>query len=208
MRLKRFLNDFNIAMPKMSTDKNILEHYPRISIFWLKKKGFLEKSCKGWLRNEGHDYMILIETNIEDYKPCIWLSLKSGNRSTPEQKITLFRTPCNYGGWRFWFQCHLPVAATGGLACGKRVGVLYSYSNSYFGCRDCLNMTYHCRTMNKSNSWYNLFRFNRMVSKLANVNLKEGRSRYKGKLTWRYRRIMHLQERFEAEAENLLDKED
>lgn len=177
----------------MISDKNIADYYPKISIFWLKKKGFLDNPCKGWLRNQESGYHIMIEALIEDYKPYLWLTLRiDGQEPSPKQKITLIRTHCNYDGWRFWFQC----------PCGKRVGILHAYSNGYFGCRKCLNMTYACRTMNNSSNFYDLIRYNKLFNKFAGIDLKKGRSRYRGRLTWRYRKFIHLKNKLETESEN------
>lgn len=43
----------------------------------------------------------------------------------------LDKTPCNYGGYRYWFICN----------CGKRTSKLY-LRNYYFRCRCCHDLTY------------------------------------------------------------------
>ena len=47
------------------------------------------------------------------------------------QSIQISKTPCNYGGYRYWFICP---------DCHKRVGVLYRQSN--YKCRHCLGVNY------------------------------------------------------------------
>jgi hypothetical protein len=47
------------------------------------------------------------------------------------QSIQISKTPCNYGGYRYWFIC---------LKCGKRVGVLYRHG--VFVCRHCIGVNY------------------------------------------------------------------
>lgn len=47
------------------------------------------------------------------------------------QSIQISKTPCHYGGYRYWFICP---------ECKKRVGVLYRHGN--FKCRHCLGVNY------------------------------------------------------------------
>ena len=49
-----------------------------------------------------------------------------------EQYIHFDRTPCNYGGHRWWFLCP---------RCYRRVAVLYG-AGKYFLCRHCYDLTY------------------------------------------------------------------
>jgi hypothetical protein len=46
--------------------------------------------------------------------------------------VHLTPTPCNYGGYRWWFRCP---------KCWRRVEKLY-LRGKYFGCRKCQNLTY------------------------------------------------------------------
>lgn len=56
-----------------------------------------------------------------------------------DYKARIVSTPCHFGGRRWWFICPLVV---NGLACYRRVGVLYLGNGKYFGCRHCHNLTY------------------------------------------------------------------
>lgn len=47
------------------------------------------------------------------------------------QSIQISKTPCHYGGYRYWFICS---------NCKRRVGVLYR--QGYFKCRHCLGVNY------------------------------------------------------------------
>ena len=49
-----------------------------------------------------------------------------------KQQIRLDQTPCNFGGYRYWFICP---------DCGRRVGVLYG-AGIRFLCRHCYNLAY------------------------------------------------------------------
>ena len=57
-----------------------------------------------------------ISTNLGD-APLLLLSCKD-----VEQKIKLTKTPCHYGGYRWWFEC--PVVKDG-VYCGNRCAKLY-----------------------------------------------------------------------------------
>lgn len=58
--------------------------------------------------------------------------------------VKLTRTPCNYGGYRWWFICP-------NINCGKRVEVLYrSPISKYYACRHCHNLTYRSRQDHRS----------------------------------------------------------
>lgn len=74
--------------------------------------------------------------------------------------VQLDRTPCNYGGHRFWFLC---------LDCGKRIGVIYS-SGKRFVCRKCSNLNY--ASSQECGNWNNeaIRRLRRIQAKL---NCKE-----------------------------------
>jgi hypothetical protein len=57
-----------------------------------------------------------------------------------EYRVELTRTPCAYGGGRYWFLCPL---TKDGVYCGNRVGKLYlPRRGRFFGCRECYDLTY------------------------------------------------------------------
>ena len=81
----------------------------------------------------------------------------STNRTTNEKKnldynVQLVRTPCYFGGFRYWFICGLEV---NGRYCGRRVAKLYLPPGGiYFGCRHCYNLTYKsCQEHDKRLDW-------------------------------------------------------
>lgn len=57
---------------------------------------------------------------------------RGGEWEEVNQHIYFDRTPCNYGGYRFWFLCP---------HCFRRVAVLYG-ARKYFLCRHCYGLTY------------------------------------------------------------------
>ena len=52
-----------------------------------------------------------------------------------DQVIDIGRTPCRFGGHRFWFRC----------SCGQQVATLYSPSGQPWACRHCHRLTYATR---------------------------------------------------------------
>jgi len=157
---------------------------PRISIFWLKKHGFLKCSQDGWyVQNE---YKIEIITVIQDFHPYLYLVyVDNEGIATVAQKINLVRTHCHYDGWRYWFQCPLPRNMT----CGKRIGVLHAYKG-VFGCRRCHGMTYSCRQRNTKSPLQEYARAVKTERKLQTMEFNRRRLRYNGKPT-KYSRELH-----------------
>jgi hypothetical protein len=58
-----------------------------------------------------------------------------------EEPVPLEWTPCNFGGERPWFVCP-------GVACGRRVAVLYG-AGKYFLCRHCYDLRYESQREDK-----------------------------------------------------------
>lgn len=62
--------------------------------------------------------------------------------------VLFLATPCHFGGIRVWFEC--PGRGDGAEPCGERVGALYLRSSGGdLACRECLNLTYECRTRHR-----------------------------------------------------------
>jgi hypothetical protein len=58
-----------------------------------------------------------------------------------EEPVSLEWTPCNFGGERPWFICP-------GVACGRRVAILYG-PGKYFLCRHCYDLSYESQRKDK-----------------------------------------------------------
>ena len=89
-------------------------------------------SC-GWNRGGEPSGSISIQTTrdsavlsyrIKDFRSDEWQDKR--------QFVPVVRTPCNYGGWRNWFQCP---------ACNRRCELLYLRA-SRFACRRCQKVAY------------------------------------------------------------------
>jgi len=58
------------------------------------------------------------------------------------EPVALEWTPCNFGGERPWFICP-------GVACGRRVAILYG-QGKYFLCRHCYDLRYESQREDKN----------------------------------------------------------
>ena len=117
--------------------KTTTESQHQIDIRLLKKWGCLRGNSismrkLSWSQN-GEDtgfinYRMEIDRMILNYR-CRY---HGGEWEAVEQNISFDRTPCNYGGHRWWFLCP---------HCSRRVAVLYG-AGKYFLCRHCHGLTY------------------------------------------------------------------
>jgi len=160
----------------------------KLRITFLKKEGYLDSPKTGiieWRRGDDDEASsIRIESHVDNYYPYIRLLYSQnddeGNKRHFDYKITLHRTPCHYGGWRFWFLC--PLGTKSELPCGKVSAVLYK-AGDYFGCRRCYNLTYQCRKHNANSSLAYWFRSRKAMNKIEKLELEIKRREYAGKLT-------------------------
>lgn len=101
----------------------------------------------------------------------------------------LIKTPCHFGGYRYWFECPL---LKDGIHCKRRVGVLY-LSGNYFGCRHCHELTYASRNRYAGYVHYGLFRELRIREELKRIAEKTKRYTYRGRPTKNRRKMEALQ---------------
>jgi hypothetical protein len=108
---------------------------------WTDSRGKEIEKIGCWLLGHRPDglYLRLIYS-ITDYS--------TGEKKSLDYNVQLTTTPCNFGGFRYWFIC--PVSANGRF-CGRQVGKLYLPGNGiYFACRHCYNLTYRsCKEHDK-----------------------------------------------------------
>jgi len=117
-----------------------------LSIRMLRKHGFFngDKVASVQWSNQAGEIVCSAEVRtVLGDTPLLLLSCKD-----VEQKIKLTKTPCHYGGFRWWFEC--PVVKDG-VYCGSRCAKLYLPPGQvYFGCRACYDLTYEsCQTSHK-----------------------------------------------------------
>ncbi|MBI3622801.1 hypothetical protein HY212_01815 [Candidatus Pacearchaeota archaeon] len=112
------------------------------------------------------------------------------------QKFYLFKTFCNFGGYRYWFTCE----------CGKRVACLYKpYSVDIFACRNCHKLTYESRNLG---GFKKKFGMPLSIPELEEMEMSVTKRFYKGLPTKRYdkylRKCMQFKNYHEAWHENFM----
>ncbi|MFA7170184.1 MAG: hypothetical protein WC178_05040 [Candidatus Paceibacterota bacterium] len=184
--------------------KKIAERFNRLSIFWLKKNGYLHKDYNinsggiswtyGYNENKSSIGFSVKRINWGELNEEAYIQLqytytngRTEEKECIDYKVELVTTPCNYGGKRYWFICPL---AKNGQYCGRRVGVLYQ-NGKYFGCRHCGDIAYDSQMQSG--------RYKGFVSipDIERAEKEVKRYYYKGKPTRKYRRVMRLDEKFE-----------
>ena len=111
----------------------------------LNREGLLKPGCWfSWCWWRAEQKVASIKALV--YRDCVVLSYR--HRSGPGgeweevmEPIALEWTPCNFGGERPWFVCP-------GIACGRRVAILYG-QGKYFLCRHCYDLRYESQREDK-----------------------------------------------------------
>lgn len=141
-------------------------------------RGDWENNINFWVSTES-SYVELIYT-VTVY----W----SGEKADMKYRVPLTTTPCNYGGWRYWFICPL---YRNGQYCGRRVGVIYSV-DKWFGCRRCADVAYAAQFEGGN------FRVGSVTEPDVEKAYNEiKRFYYAGKPTKRYKRYLRLREKMD-----------
>lgn len=187
--------------------KATAEQSNRLSTFWLKKHGYLDKDCSHQAGGISWSY------GYSDNKSSIGFAVKRDDWGTPYERayvnlnythtdhwnggekskidynVELTTTRCHYGGVRYWFVCPL---YKGGRYCGRRVGVIYSIGK-WFGCRHCGEICYDAQLSGGR------FRSSSVcVPDIERAEKEVKRRFYRGKPTRKYRRVLRLNEKFET----------
>ena len=178
--------------------KYVAEYHPTLSIFKLKKWGFLSQRRHAkqgvitWtFMDEKQEAAITSYCNIkESFFRNDTVELKyfvpSWNKHIT-LVVYLVKTKCHYGGNRYWFQC----GGINGEYCGRRVGVIYKIGWSFM-CRKCGNLNYASQHMNGT---YKRTAYNK--PDIDNFAKTIKRSYYAGKPTRKFKRLLTMQERFD-----------
>jgi hypothetical protein len=177
----------------------------RISIFFLKKHGYLHKDFSrnsgnikwtyGMSGNENSIGFAIIRDNwgTPEEKTFIELTYTNtsrwdGGKSDMNYRVELTTTPCNLGGKRYWFICPL---SKNGRYCGRRVGVIYSIGK-WFGCRHCGEIAYQSQFEGGS------FRVGSVCEPDVEKAYNEIKIKYyNGKPTRKYKRYLRLRDRMD-----------
>jgi hypothetical protein len=147
------------------------------------KKGFDSGEYRWWYMDKMDGKMCYSITMDSEEYGTLRLSYKIRNRYEEEYKnfdcpVEVVSSKCNYGGYRYWMICPLVKR---GVPCRNRVSKLYlSASSPYFGCRDCLELTYESKSKNYHDPLLKELNHMFKYSELAN---QTKRLYYDGKLT-------------------------
>lgn len=171
--------------------KEEADYLKNVSVYFLKKHEYLRGWMSGtmtWSRNGEQTGAVSIQSCIDEQDQYIRFNYTQTDRSTGEKtdldyKIPLVKTPCHFGGFRYWFQC--PWYANG-VYCGRRVGVLY-LGGKYFACRHCYNLTYNSRNLG------GISKLAGQVISMPDLERLEDevkRKYYRGKMTRKYKRYI------------------
>lgn len=177
--------------------KTVADNLYKLEIWWLKKYGYLDGYRSGkiiWKYDyEEHGDNIGITSSV-DGGDSKYLTLSytqtdhDGNKENLDYQVRLTTTPCNFGGYRYWFICPL---SKNGITCNKRVGVLY-LGDKYFGCRHCYDLTYDSKNRNRRSMHAPLFQAMYDSKKADELRKQIKRCFYNGKPTRKFKRFLKL----------------
>lgn len=168
--------------------KTEADNIKKIETSFLKKHGYFTGWRSGtitWTSGyDKHQSSVGIEVstmNDENYLRIYYTQTdnSTGEKKDFDYKVQLEKTPCHFGGFRYWFKCHLYKS---GVYCGRRVGVLYK-DGDWFGCRHCYELTYSSRNENRGYSHYPLFRILDLETKAEKLEMKTRNYTYRGRPT-------------------------
>lgn len=127
-----------------------------------------------------------------DHLEIIFRNKKSHSYIIPINKLT-----CNYGGFRYYFNCPL---------CQRRMRILYLAEHSIFLCRKCLNLSYKSQKLRPTR------RYNSMNQKIKDFIKNKGGDLDLYKKPPRmhqstYQKLMNKQIYYENKSHQALNKE-
>ena len=137
--------------------KTTVEESCRLKMSYLRKRGMLtgEEAIEkiSWTSNRPGKIppvLLLVDVTTDDPFVILMYTLtdRNGNKTDYKREVSLLKTPCNFGGIRYWFAC--PV-------CFKCVGGLYRPPGDiYFCCRGCHNLSYNSRNESRLGRFGNI----------------------------------------------------
>lgn len=155
----------------------------------LREWGYLRNSFYSggvrWTRNG--EKIASIGVSVDGDNAALQVRYTNTNRETEEKtnfdyKILLEKTPCNYGGVRFWFLCP---------HCGRRMRKLHLYGVRKFLCRVCLNLSYASRN---AGGFFKMVGVTMSGSELDELMIKS-RPSYNGKMTRSWKRFLKCRDK-------------
>ena len=120
-----------------------VEEQRRVDVRFMHQQGWLYSGCKGfltWTCNGEKSGSVMFEVKSKHFILSFRYREVGGSWESVEQRIPFDSTPCNYGGWRYWFLCP---------GCGRRVALLCG-AGRFFQCRHCYKLTYGSKLESKA----------------------------------------------------------
>lgn len=171
--------------------KTPVENYLRLSIFSLNRLRILNgyQTWRSIYWGEDREVSISLLPKLEQSENSLILGYKIRGEDDEwnhqQYEVSLEKTTCNFGGFRFWFHCP---------RCNKRVAMLYLVRGR-FTCRHCYNFTYNSRNISRGKYFF----VHKMADKEEQAEkLYEGKrwqTQYKNEPTKRYRKYVELREK-------------
>ena len=169
-----------------------------ITIKFLKRNGYLEKDNHKygeiiWSRNGEETGRVSLSTCLDERGDSVSFNYRVRQQGeewkSMNYKFNLLKTPCYFGGYRYWFQCGL---CKRNVYCGRRVGVLYLVGD-YFGCRHCADLSYESCNEGKR---FRGYPFSVLIKGMKAEELYKTIKRkfYNGKVTRKYKQYLKLNE--------------
>lgn len=163
--------------------KHTTNDYLDISVSRFNRWGYLKQgTCMtgtmSWKRNGVQTSSMAFAIDANNTR--VTLSFSSKQQSYTHH-IRLIKTPCNYGGFRYWLYCQ---------KCMKKKGKLYCASNNNFYCRICLDLTYESKLISKRYRLYDKLFGRDMISDQIYALKKKY---YRGRPTKKHRQLLRKQ---------------
>jgi hypothetical protein len=176
--------------------KNTCDGLRTISIYWLKKQGYLSGNYMGgtitWTdRWENKNSIgISVYAGLSEINLNYTNTSHDGIKNEMNYNAQITSTPCYLGGKRYWFICPL---VRSGVPCQRRVAILYQ-GGKYFGCRKCLNLAYESQQQKMSKSLGFCGKYLAIMFKSEDKEAKLRTRFWKGQPTKRYARLLRLKD--------------
>lgn len=161
-----------------------------LSTRFLKKHGYFKKDSEyggiTWSCNDeevGSINFWVHKADMNIQLIYVVTSHSTGEVQRFDYKVPLLKTPCNYGGFRYWFQCN---------DCHRKVGVIYI--STHGKCRKCSQLCYASQRASRPERMLGSKNFMYMLDEeRAAMRV----THYAGKPTKRYLRWLTREERCE-----------
>ena len=168
-----------------------VEESRQISLPWLRKRGCIKSWHSGTLTwtSSFHESSIGFEISLwnnDSYMRLYYATTDrwSGEKTSHDYRIALIKTPCRFGGNRFWFQCP---------NCWRKVSTLMISSHSKYACRRCLHLTYGSRQRSYHGRFAPLFRVLDLEDKYEKLGISVKKRYYKGRPTKKFRKFLQYE---------------